>query len=207
VFITFILNHSNPISSSIQATIFVNTLHTCLIPSLCVTYTILSKCYHTLFSSVLLHYSILMWIYPHESSLNSIFAYANHKIFITIMYLGESFFPVIELAIQTLNPYLVSQGSWHISLITKIIRNLKCWTNPFQLYALLDLVCLGPVCLWLWTSIAIDWKERTCLVERSDRVWTSKRQVTHMLLPTFTTALVFSVVCMIGGIFNCFKNA
>jgi hypothetical protein len=89
-------------------------------------------------------------------------------------------FQSLDLLIQTLNPYLESQGSWHISLITKIIRNLKCWTNPFQLYALLDLVCLGPVCLWLWTSIAIDWKERTCLVERSERVWTPKRQVTHI---------------------------
>jgi hypothetical protein len=64
-------------------------------PSPCVTYTILSKCYHTLFSSVLLHYSILKWIYSHESSLNSIFAYAKHKIIITTLYLGGSFFPTI----------------------------------------------------------------------------------------------------------------
>jgi hypothetical protein len=35
----------------------------------CVTCTILSKCYHTLFSSVLLHYSILLWIYSHGSFL------------------------------------------------------------------------------------------------------------------------------------------
>jgi hypothetical protein len=95
-------------------------------PSLCVTYTILRKCYNTLFSSVRLHYSIPMWIYSHESSLNSIFAYAKHKILITTLYLGGSSFPIIELAIQTLNPYLVSQASSHISLITEIIRNLKC---------------------------------------------------------------------------------
>jgi hypothetical protein len=139
-----------------------------------------------------LHYSILMWIYSHESSLNSIHAYAKHKIVVITLYSWRIIpFQSLDLAIQTLNPYLVSQVSSHISLIIEIIRNFKCWTNPFQLYALLDLVCLGPVCLWLWTSIAIDWKERTCLVERSERVRTPKRQVAHMLLPTFTTALVF----------------
>jgi hypothetical protein len=41
-------------------------------------------------------------------------------------------------------------------------------------------------------------------VKRSERFWTPKRQVTHIFLPTFTTALVFSVVCMIGGIENLF---
>jgi hypothetical protein len=105
---------------------WVNQYITNTYPSLCVTYTILSNCYHILFSSVLLHYSILMWIYPHESSLNSILAYTKHKIIITTLYLGGSFLPIIELAIKTLNPYLVSQASSHISLITEIIRNLKC---------------------------------------------------------------------------------
>jgi hypothetical protein len=34
-------------------------------PSLYVTYTILRKCHHTLFSSDMLHHSKLMWIYSH----------------------------------------------------------------------------------------------------------------------------------------------
>jgi hypothetical protein len=32
----------------------------------------------------------------------------------------------------------------------------------------------------------------------------TKASDTHNPLPIFTTALVFSVVCMIGGMFNCF---
>jgi hypothetical protein len=39
------------------------------------------------------------------------------------------------------------------------------------------------VCLYCVTPIAMDWKERTSLVERSERVCTPKRQVTHMLQP------------------------
>jgi hypothetical protein len=130
--ITSIPNHSNPITSLIQDTIFLNTLHTCLTPSqlnpwpilkysihkwviqcitntypiLCVTYTNFSKCYHTLFISVLLHYSILRWIYPHEPSLNSIFVYANHKIFIITMYLGGSFFQSLNLPSKLSIPIL-----------------------------------------------------------------------------------------------------
>jgi hypothetical protein len=34
----------------------------------------------------------------------------------------------------------------------------------------------------------------------------AKASDTHILLPTFTTALVFSVVCKIGGIFKCFTK-
>jgi hypothetical protein len=48
------------------------------------------------------------------------------------MYLGGSFLPIIELAIQTLNPYLVSQASSHIYLITEIIRNLKMLNQSFS---------------------------------------------------------------------------
>jgi hypothetical protein len=171
----------------------VNWVHQCITntySSLCVTCTKLIKCYHTLFSSVLLHYSIPMRIYSHESSLNPNHAYIKHKILSLHCNLGGSFLSNhFDLPIQTLNPYLVSQGSWHISLITKIMRILNCWTSPFQLFALLDLVCHGIVCLCCVTPVAIDWMERTYLIER--RVWTPKRQVTHMLLPIF-------IICISG---------
>jgi hypothetical protein len=45
------------------------------------------------------------------------------------------------------------------------------------------------------------------LVERTERSWTSKRQVTHISSTYFYYALVFSVVCMIGGISNALQSA
>jgi hypothetical protein len=58
--------------SYLSITIILNNIQSYSTPSLCVTCTILSKCYHTLFSSVMLHYSILLWIYSHKSFLNHI---------------------------------------------------------------------------------------------------------------------------------------
>jgi hypothetical protein len=116
-------------------------------PSLCVTCTILSKCYHTLFGSVMLHYSKLMWIYSHNLSLNSIHDYAKHKIVTSTLYLERSLYAKsLDLAIQTLNPYLVSQALSHISLITEMLRKSKCYTNSFHCLSCL-ICCLGVVCL------------------------------------------------------------
>jgi hypothetical protein len=59
-------------------------------------------------------------------------------------------------------------------------KKFKMFNQP------ISIVCIAWSCLsWtsvfmLCTSIATDWKERTCLVERSERVWTPKRQVTHI---------------------------
>jgi hypothetical protein len=127
-----------------------------------------------------------MWIYSYESSLNPNHAHTKHKnFFYYIVILENQSFSIIWPShpssqsisyTSSFKPYL----SHH-----KIIRNSKCWTNPFQLFALLDLVCLGTVCLCCVTPIAVDWNERTCIVERSKRVWTSKRQVTHILTPIF----------------------
>jgi hypothetical protein len=61
-----------------------NINHTHLI--LCVTYTIMNKCCHTLFSSVLLHYSIPMWIILTWVILNSIHAYAKPRIIIITLW-------------------------------------------------------------------------------------------------------------------------
>jgi hypothetical protein len=58
--------------SYLSITIILNFIQSYSTPSLCVTCTILSKCYHTLFSSVMLHYSILLRIYSHKSFLNHI---------------------------------------------------------------------------------------------------------------------------------------
>jgi hypothetical protein len=58
--------------SYLSITIIPNYIQSYSTPSLCVTCTILSKCYHTLFRSVMLHYSILLWIYSHKSFLNHI---------------------------------------------------------------------------------------------------------------------------------------
>jgi hypothetical protein len=48
--------------------------------------------------------------------------------------------------------------------------------------------------------------EEACLVERSGKIIFFKKQVAHISSTYFITALVFSVVCMIGGIFKCFKK-
>jgi hypothetical protein len=161
---------------------WVNQCITNIYPSLCVTCTILSKCYHTLFSSVMLHCSILMWIYPHESSLNSIFTYAKHKIFIITLYLGGSF----------LTNHLTFPSKLSIPILQAKIHDISLSSqNNHKKFKMLNqpisIICIAWSCLsWtsvfmLCTSIAIDWKERTCLVERSERVWTPNRQVTHML--------------------------
>jgi hypothetical protein len=130
---------------------WVNWVNQCITntyPSLCVTCTILSKCYHTLFSSVMLHYSILMWIYPHESSLNSIFAYAKHKIFIITLYLGGSFLAnLLTLPSKLSIPCLSSQEFMLYLSHHKIIRNLKMLHQPLSIVCIAWFCLLGSVCL------------------------------------------------------------
>jgi hypothetical protein len=148
----------------------------------------------------MLHYSILMWIYPHESSLNSILAYAKHKIFIITLYLGGSILAnLLTLPSKLSIPCLSSQEFMLYLSHHKIIRNLKILHQPLSIVCIVWLCLLGSVCLCWVTPVAIDWKERTCIVERSKRVWTSKRQVTHIFPTHFTICIsVLLVVCMIG---------
>jgi hypothetical protein len=62
-------------------------------PNPCVTYTIMNKCCHTLFSSDLLHYLTSRWIHPHESSLNSTLLMPNPRILSLHCNLEEPIFP------------------------------------------------------------------------------------------------------------------
>jgi hypothetical protein len=67
------------------------------------------------------------------------------------------------------------------------------------------LVLYGVFMLCYFCVIALYGELRVLLREVKELGLQKGKWHTY-LLPTFTTALVFSVVCMIGGIFNCFTK-
>jgi hypothetical protein len=141
---------------------------------------------------------------PNKTSLNS--SKKNLNIYMVI--LEDQSFPIIWPShpnFQSLSckpsfkPYL-SHHSNH--------KKFKMLNQPILI------VCIAWSCL-SWNSVFMlcysfwyDGKERMYLVERNERVWTPKRQVTHILPPTFLIyALVFSVLCMIWDFQRSLWNA
>jgi hypothetical protein len=153
-------------------------------------YTIMCKCCHTLFSSVLLHYSILMWIYSYESSLNSKHAMPSIRFYHYMVILEDQSFPIIWPShpnFQSLSckPSFKPCLSHHTNH-----KKFKMLNQP------ISIVCIAWSYL-SWTSVFMivnfycyRLKGENVSCWEKWRVWTPKRQVTHILLPTFTTALV-----------------
>jgi hypothetical protein len=124
-------------------------------PSLCVTCAILSKCGHTLFNSIQLHYFILMWFYPHKPFPNFILAYVKHK---------DSFHCILEdhlfLIIWPWHPNSqihILQAKLHaISLSSQNHKKFKMLNQPFLIaclaWFLLLLVWWVYVVLFLYYS-------------------------------------------------------
>jgi hypothetical protein len=118
----------------------------------------MNKCCHTLFSSVLLHYCILIWIHPHESSLNSTFDYVQ-DLYHYIVPWRTSPFQSFDHATQALKIH-ISQSTILLPYLSyhSILINPKCKTNPFQLFVCcLCLDCI--VCLFVCNISCLDCEE------------------------------------------------
>jgi hypothetical protein len=146
----------------------------------------MNKCCHTLFSNVLLHYCILMWIHPHESSLNSTFAYAKHKIYITTLYLGGPILSNHLILPLKLSKIYISQSTILLLYLSyhSILINLKCKTNPLHLFVLLFMFGLYSVFICVQYFLFRLWRGADLQVWLLWVSWLFPRQVTH-ISPTY----------------------
>jgi hypothetical protein len=118
----------------------------------------------------------------------------------------SQFSPIILMFLAKLSSsYLTIHNSFAISPLSQYLEKSKLLSK------LLFNCCLVWLCLYCmfilcyFCAIAL-YKELRVLLRELKDLGLHKGKWHTYLLSTFTTALVFSVVCMIGGIFNYFTK-
>jgi hypothetical protein len=166
----------------------------------------LSNCCHTYSIVSWLHYLTIMWFNSHEPFPNSIHALVKNKVSFHYSWVSPNPFKSFNLVIQTLKSISCKSSLLPYLSYHRIIRNLKCWTNPFNCLSYLILLLLEScvyVVLFLCYSLV---RRETCLL-RGLKVRKLQKGKWHTYFNPFILCIsVFLVVRMIGWFSNGFMK-